>query len=322
MFASVTEILIYVIIAVISYYTLDYIFIRRLTNLPGPKTWPVLGNYPLLWHHIEPLNMMLRFAEEYSSPFHFWLGSNLFIGIYDPQQAQAILHDRNCLDKSIIYKLFKPLFGMGLFTAPASIWTRLRKISARTFRPSILQDFFKIFVEESDKLTNELNENTNEGEEIILIDIITQYAWKMACRTMMGIKLGQEKNKKYVKAIQRCKNNFTYRIKNILLFFDGTFSITAMGRKQKKDMDFINSLGDEMIQQLKHDHNNPNTTDGNNRTHTTFYQILMAASQDMNFTDKDFHDNIMTMLVTASDTISAVINFVTFILANFPEIQV
>ncbi|XP_011860254.1 PREDICTED: probable cytochrome P450 4s3 [Vollenhovia emeryi] len=65
--------------------------------------------------------MVLRLAEEYSSPFQFWLGSNLVIGIYDPQQAKAILHNRNCMDKSIIYKLFKPLFGMGLLTAPASI---------------------------------------------------------------------------------------------------------------------------------------------------------------------------------------------------------
>ncbi|XP_011859445.1 PREDICTED: cytochrome P450 4V2-like [Vollenhovia emeryi] len=263
---------------------------------------------------------MRRMTEEYSSPFQMWMGGNLLIGIYDPQQAKHILRNRNCIDKSIMYKLAEPLFGMGLLTAPASIWTRIRKIAAFTFSPSMLQNFFKIFVEESEILVHQLQKNDLNGNEIDLHDHISNCSWRMACGSLMGIKLEQEKNKEYVKAIQRLKNNIIYRVRN-KLFFDCIFYITALGRNHKKDTDFINSLSDEMIQQLTHDLNNPNTKDGNSRTHRTFFEILTEASRKNNFTREEIHDNVMTMLLGANDTITSLINFVTFLLGSFPEVQ-
>ncbi|XP_071578074.1 cytochrome P450 3A19-like [Temnothorax nylanderi] len=139
--------------------------------------------------------------------------------------------------------------------------------------------------------------------------------------SMMGIKLGPDENNEYLKSFQRFKSFFVYRAGYVLLIFSDVISnLTALGRKQKKDTNLIHSLTDEMIQQRIHELNNSNTKDEDNQN-KTFFDIQMEASRKENFTREEIHDNVITMLLTASDTTSITMNFVVFMLANFPKIQ-
>ncbi|TGZ50731.1 Uncharacterized protein DBV15_09307 [Temnothorax longispinosus] len=136
-------------------------------------------------------------TEDYSSPFQFWLGSKLFIGIYEPDDVKTILQSKNCIDKSMLYKVV-PLLGMGLITAPVllnivilfmmlliiiseSIWTRMRKLTAPTFSAMMLRNFFNIFVEQSAIFTHQLEKDDLSGNEIILQEQISHCAWRIAC---------------------------------------------------------------------------------------------------------------------------------------------
>ncbi|XP_011692766.1 PREDICTED: cytochrome P450 4c21-like isoform X2 [Wasmannia auropunctata] len=84
----------------------------------------------------------------------------------------------------------------------------------------------------------------------------------------------------------------------------------------------IYSLTDEIIQQCEDEINNLNTTrNEEKRTHKTFFDIQMDACSKENFTRKEISDNVLTMLLSSSDTIIATMNYVLFILANFPKIQ-
>ncbi|KYN44940.1 Cytochrome P450 4C1, partial [Trachymyrmex septentrionalis] len=56
-----------------------------------------------------------------------------------------------------------------------------------------------------------------------------------------------------------------------------------------------------------------------NRTYRTFFDVQMDACRKQNFTQQEIHNNVITMLLTASDSISITMNFVIFMLANFPE---
>ncbi|XP_077278208.1 uncharacterized protein LOC143906185 isoform X2 [Temnothorax americanus] len=78
-----------------------------------------------------------------------------------------------------------------------------------------------------------------------------------------------------------------------------------------------------MIQQRIRKLNNPDTLeDENNQIHRTFFDILMETSRKENFTSERICDYVTTMLLTASDSISIAMNFVIFMLANFPKVQV
>ncbi|XP_011706174.1 PREDICTED: cytochrome P450 4c21-like [Wasmannia auropunctata] len=54
---------------------------------------------------------------------------------------------------------------------------------------------------------------------------------------------------------------------------------------------------------------------------TTFFDIQLDAYREEIYTREEICDNILTMIITGSDTISTTINFVIFVLANFPDIQ-
>ncbi|XP_024874887.1 cytochrome P450 4C1-like [Temnothorax curvispinosus] len=203
----VNGILISLAIVVISYFLWycchKVFFIRRLNNLPGPRTLPFIGNFHILLGREEFVNLLLKMSEDYSSPLQFWLGSKLFIGIYEPDDAKTILHSRNCIEKSMIYKIV-PLLGMGLITAPASLWTRIRKLAAPTFNSYMLRNFFDVFVQQSIIFTHKLEKDGYlNGKEIILLEQISNCAWKIACDSIMGIQLEPNKNNDYLKAVQR-----------------------------------------------------------------------------------------------------------------------
>ncbi|XP_018357394.1 PREDICTED: cytochrome P450 4V2-like, partial [Trachymyrmex cornetzi] len=84
------------------------------------------------------------------------MGSKLFIAVYKPDEAKTILHSRNCIDKSILYKFLQPAFGTESLIISESMWSRMRIMTAPTFSSFMLQSFFNTFVEQSVALTCEL----------------------------------------------------------------------------------------------------------------------------------------------------------------------
>ncbi|CAL1678403.1 unnamed protein product [Lasius platythorax] len=143
--------------------------------------------------------------------------------------------------------------------------------------------------------------------------------------TVIGIKLDSrlDKMSQFCKLIISCKKSLSCRFKNILLYPNFIYNLTGFGREQQKKLNFIYSFVNEMIQQRQYALNKSNTAETKNKiTHRAICDMLLEKSHEENFTQESIiHDNVLTMLVGASDTIAITMNFVTFMLANFPEIQ-
>ncbi|XP_011684784.1 PREDICTED: cytochrome P450 4C1-like [Wasmannia auropunctata] len=181
-------------------------FIRRLDGIPGPKTLPLIGNfYHLLKKGLyeDFINVILRLLKNYPSLCQLWVGSKLFIVISKADEAKTVLYSKNCMDKGTIYRFVSPLFGMGLLTAPESIWTRIRKMTAPTFNSHMMQNFFNTFAKQSVILTDELETVGLNGNEIIHVHYIENCTWKIACDSLMGVLLEPNKNVQAVNALQK-----------------------------------------------------------------------------------------------------------------------
>ncbi|XP_011705248.1 PREDICTED: cytochrome P450 4C1-like [Wasmannia auropunctata] len=180
------NILICLAIVFISYFFWKFcqkvFFIRKLDGIPGPKTLPFIGSfYHFLTSYEDFGKNALKVLQDYPSFCQVWLFSKLLIVISEIDTAKIVLYSKDCLDKSTLYKFIPPFYGMGLFTAPASLWTRIRIMAAPTFSSPMLQGFFNTFIEQSVTLTDELKNVGLHGNEIIYRDYIANCVLRIAC---------------------------------------------------------------------------------------------------------------------------------------------
>ncbi|KAG5311952.1 CP4C1 protein, partial [Pseudoatta argentina] len=304
------------ICVVISYFVQDYRLFssRTVKSLSGPIRLPYIGStYHFLQRNSEDfLNVCIKFAETYPSPFRIWIGPKLIIAIYEPNQIKIILQNRHCLNKSLVYKCLEPIFGMGLayyflfyyfvtILNLASIWTENRKMIAPAFGMIPMKEYFDIFVRESLIFTEDLEKIAQSGNEI-------EY-------TMMGVKTKMNLIDKWLKTATSVRQIWRYRFQNVFLVPDIIFNLTSLGCKQKECYNSNYSVIEKIIQQRKNESSTMSFND------TRFCDILMHSLSNGKFTQKDMMDNIVTMLGASSDTTATTMNFVIIMLANFKEIQ-
>ncbi|XP_039304509.1 cytochrome P450 4g15 isoform X1 [Solenopsis invicta] len=290
-------------------------------TLPGPIRLPLIGtSYIFLQRKSEDfLNILMRNCDKYLSPFRIWIGPKLLIVIYEPSQIKTVLQSHICVDKSTMYNVVKPLFGSGMLTAPAHIWTRDRKMIAPIFNTIMLREFVDTFVQEASILIEKLEKIGHNGNEIFVLEPLERCTFKIALGTMTGIKMEENILNEIVEAIERMKKIITARLRNPFLMSDFIFNLTSMGRTQRETVIFAQSVVDKMIQQWTNESNTANVN--SDVAHKRLMNVLISSTHNKKFTEKEIFYHLVTMLLTASDTIAVTMYFVTFVLANFSEIQ-
>ncbi|XP_072763816.1 cytochrome P450 4C1-like isoform X2 [Anoplolepis gracilipes] len=284
----------------ISYFILNYrrqSSVKMINKMPGPKAFPLIGSalYFLQYSTDEFFKVLTKLAEDYSSPFKFWMGNKLFIGIYEPDQIKTIL--QSSVDKSIIYKMFEPVLGKGLITAPVSTWIKHRKVIRPSFNKSILQKYFDIFVEQSLILTDELRKIGLNGNKVILLEHISKYAVRAACGTMTDIKIEFPTNQinQCIEATKSFKKISRLRMRNVFLYPNFIFNLTALGQKQRQNNNFYHSFTDKLVQAQIYA--NEQNTKSKCETHRTLLDILIEVFHGDKFSQEIIHDNLVTIIL-------------------------
>ncbi|XP_011169761.2 cytochrome P450 4V2 [Solenopsis invicta] len=323
-----TVVLITLACITVSYFVWNYcrpFFVRKEITLPGPRK--LYTNF-LRKNTDEFLNIINSLGFYYPSPFQIKLNYTPLVIIYEPDQVKDFLQNRDNLDKNLLYKFTEHIFGMGLLTAPESIWAHSRKAIARNFNPITLREFFNIFVERSLMLMNKLEKVGLNGKEFTSFMHLKTSALEIALDTMMGIKQADLKTiNLYVESAEKIKNILRRRmystwIMNELSFYNFIFNnFYALGHEQKKVIKSLGSLTDMMTQHQLYGTHGEHTNKTKNHTNKTFFEMMLKTFSKKNFTEKLIRDNMITLLLTATDSIGVTLNFVVFMLANFSEIQ-
>ncbi|XP_032688235.1 cytochrome P450 4C1-like isoform X2 [Odontomachus brunneus] len=235
-----------------------------------------------------------------------------------------VLQNSSCLNKSIIYEFLRTWLRMGILTAPAHIWVQHRKMLASSFNTNILRAFCDIFVKHTSVFMEKIEYMVDT--EVDLSHHVTKYTMNMTYETLLNINEGSQlkKNELYVNAVKRLKEIFIYRLRNIFLYPDIIFNLTSLSREQQKHVNFLCSVAEEVIQQKENARDNlvENKNQSAMFSRKAFLDILMEASdEDKKFTRKEIIDEINTMSFGATDTTAITLNFMMFMLANFPEVQ-
>ncbi|CAL1678416.1 unnamed protein product [Lasius platythorax] len=189
----------------------------------------------------------------------------------------------------------------------------------------MLQAFFDLFVEQSLIFTDKIEKDGLNGNEVFFLQHMTEYSFTTACATTTDIKVEYLSNliSQCFKAMTSYKETFRRRIRNIFLYPNFIFNLTATGREQRKSINIVGSLIDKIIQQQMYALNelNTNCKTKSETSHRILLNILMEASYKNKCTQEMIRDNIITVLMGATDTTAVTIDFVVLMLANFPDIQ-
>ena len=128
---------------------------RTLTELPGPKGLPLVGN--LLQLDLKQLHRVLeRWGDEFGALYKFELGQRPVVVVTDPELNQTILRNRPKLYRRLgtIESVFQEMGITGVFSAEGEDWKRQRRMTAHALDAQHLRQFFPTLIKVTERLRN------------------------------------------------------------------------------------------------------------------------------------------------------------------------
>ncbi|KAJ9575467.1 hypothetical protein L9F63_007672 [Diploptera punctata] len=159
--------------------------LKRLTsNIPGPLTFPILGNIPTFagCDLIEFFQKLVKLVNKYGSVVRFWMGDKLYVVITDSESIEKIFINKSLFKKNS--SVSQMANGNGAVPDDDK-WKIHRKIISSTFNSNVLEQFMENFIKNSFLLTENLKPIADER----VTDIYSYFcscALDIICETTMG----------------------------------------------------------------------------------------------------------------------------------------
>jgi len=161
---------------------------RRLASLPGPPTWPVVGN--LLQLKVPTLHLQLeRWAATYGPAYRLRLGRRDAMVISRAETIAAVLRDRPARWRRLatMEGVIREVGAHGVFSAEGDDWRRQRKLMMSAFDPAHLKRYFTSMVRVTQRLKSRLEAAARSGQAIDLQALLMQYTVDVTAGLAFGI---------------------------------------------------------------------------------------------------------------------------------------
>ncbi|XP_043501608.1 cytochrome P450 4C1-like [Polistes fuscatus] len=294
----------------------------------GPKAFPLIGNLYLFLGDMEDVtNKMLKLSTKYESPWRFWIGPKLFIIFDDPKYIGIITKRSNSYEKNLIYDLFKPALGNGLFTIKASNWEIHRKILSPVFKEKFHSTYIDSILKNSNRLARILE--TTNGENVDIMHYVHLCTLDIIYDSFLGRDLDLQNNPecKLDEYMSEIMDIAFQRTVKVWLHPNIIFNNSSLGKRVQKLLSHFNKITNEIIREkkksLQKDKITPELEASDARQHTsTFLDLLFKSFYETGeYSEQDIRDEIHTMVFAGSDTTSGTLTFLFLMLATFPEVQ-
>ncbi|KAK4871710.1 hypothetical protein RN001_015834 [Aquatica leii] len=308
-----------------------YIYVRKvviLNRIPGPPGLPILGNAldicvsaDKLWHYFKDLSVKYYPIYRIQSVYH------IGVQLLHPEDIEKVISGTKNLTKSRIYDVFTPWLQTGLLTSTGSKWKSRRKILTPAFHFSILQVFMRIFIEKSELLLKQIeNECTKKYTEVL--PLLAEFTLHSICESSLGTRLNSKKkhHASYVQAIYKMGELIINRIVRPWLHTDTVYYFSRDYKDRNRIIKYLHDFSMSVIQKRKQSFNEDdkleNLDDINSKKKLALLDVLISAQKNgVDIDDDGIREEVDTFIFEGYDTTLTCLSFTLMILANHPEIQ-
>ena len=160
---------------------------RRLSDLGGPRGWPLLGN--LLDLEIPRLHQQLEgWAGEHGPVYRLRMGMRDALVVARPDLIDGILRDRPDGWRRLpsLRAVIQEMGLDGLFSAEGDTWRRQRRLVTAAFTPSTLKRYFPLIERITERLKEQLGQAARDGAWIDLQAMLMRYTVDVTASLAFG----------------------------------------------------------------------------------------------------------------------------------------
>jgi cytochrome P450 len=294
---------------------------RTLSQLPGPKGLPLLGN--LLQLNLQKLHIILEdWADSYGDIYKFKLVHKTIVVISDTDLIQKILRDRPQTYRRIsaVERISHESGNHGVFAAEGDQWRRQRYVTMQAFKSENLRLFFPTLYQITTRLHHRWS-NLATIEQVIdvrsdwmrfTVDVTTQFAFGY------DINLLKKDDDSFQRHLERQLPAFNRRLNAPFPYWH--FVKLPSDRAMEKSLTVIEETIKSFIRQTRERlTQQPELT-----LHPTNFLEALLVNKDedgIGFSDAEIQGNIMTMLLAGEDTTAHSLSWLLYLMADHPDVQ-
>jgi cytochrome P450 len=294
---------------------------RSISDLPGPKRVPLLGNV----HQVRPGTMHLtaeRWAAEYGPIYRLDLGRRTIVVVSDADVLNELLRERpdGYRRWSEIESITEELWGEpGVFAAEGDDWRRARRLAVTALNSNHLQRYFEIVSACSERLLRRLEPAASDGRPIEIGEALSSFTVDVTSWLAFGHDLNTlERGDGVLQGHLHRLFHMTNRRLFAPMPYWRVVKLPA-DRALDRSMEYLRPAVQGFIDEAKaRIAERPELRD----SPENFLEGIIAAQENEGrFSDAEITANVITLLLAGEDTTSHTMAWTIWALATMPEIQ-
>ena len=294
---------------------------RTLTELPGPKGLPLLGN--LLQLNFKQLHRVLeRWCDEFGTLCAFKLGLRPVVVVADPELIQHILRNRPKLYRRLgtIEPVAREMGIAGVFSAEGEDWKRQRRLTAPALDANHLRQFFPTLIKVTERLKNRWNKAADKQEAVDVQQHLMRYTVDVTTNLVFGYDMNTlEKEGDVIQ--EHLEKIFPVVDRRIHMPFPywRYFKLPADRALDKALVAIRETITGFVARARARLAQTPELAEHP----TNLLEAMLSAPDGGNaaFTDEEIYGNMLTMLLAGEDTTANTMAWMTHFMIEHPEAQ-
>jgi cytochrome P450 len=293
--------------------------LKQITELPGPRGWPLLGNLPQM--DLTQFHRRLEtWADEYGEIYRFRLGPNNFVVLSEVDAINAILRERphSFSRRVALERIFDELGFNGVFSADGENWKRQRKIVITALNSAHLNEFYDSMRATTERLQRRWSRAADSGQVIDLCDDLMRYTVDITTQLAFGTDFNTLETDGPViqQHLDRVFPALNRRLGSPLAYW------RYFKLRQDRELDTaVAAIHAQIKQVIEQCRIRMRDNSALFQEPTNFLEAMLAAevSEGLQFSDDDIVANVFTLLLAGEDTTANTLAWAIYFFSQLPE---